>query len=318
MTLPTAVTIGECGPRDGLQAEAVRLSTDDKVQLVEALIAAGVRDVEVGSFVRPEAVPQMADSEQVLNRVQAPPDARLRILVLNMHGLLRVLAHPKAFHDGHVTATASEAFVRRNQNRSMEDSFTQIPRWIEAYRAHGVRAHSFGIMAAFGCNFEGDVPLGHVLALVERARGVLADNGGMLDTLRLSDTMGWANPRQVRTTIGAIRDRWPDLRIGVHFHDTRGLGMANALAALELGVTELDSSLGGIGGCPFAGNCGPAGNICTEDLVLLCHEMGIETGLDLDALIEAATWLEARLGRTLPGKVMKGGSLNRFRTMAPT
>jgi hydroxymethylglutaryl-CoA lyase len=188
-----------------------------------------------------------------------------------------------------------------------------MPDWISRYRMAGIEADGLGMMAAFGCNFEGDVPLSRVIELVERVQRVMAENGCTLRHLSLADTMGWANPRQVKQVVGAVRERWPELKLKLHLHDTRGAAIANALAAMELGVDEFDAAIGGLGGCPFAGHKGAAGNVCTEVLVFTCEEMGIDTGIDLDALVEAARFAEEIVGHPLPGKVMKGDTLTRYR-----
>jgi hydroxymethylglutaryl-CoA lyase len=170
-------------------------------------------------------------------------------------------------------------------------------------------------MAAFGCNFEGYIPEARVIELIDRSRQIMADNGCTLKRLNLADTMGWASPLQIKRIVGAVRERWPDLRIRLHLHDTRGQAVANAVAGMEMGVTHFDASVGGLGGCPFAGHKGAAGNICTEDLVFTCQEMGIETGIDLDAMVELAREAEGWVGHELPGKVMKGGTLTRFKKL---
>jgi hydroxymethylglutaryl-CoA lyase len=310
--LPKAVQLMEVGPRDGLQIEPTILSTAQKLELLDAIAAAGVREIEVGSFVNPKAVPQMADTEAVLAGLKRHPGVVYRALWLNPRGLDRAVATGAVDIDGRLQLTASEAFVRRNTNRSIDETFADVPDWIERYRGAGVEPDCLGIMAAFGCNFEGHVPVDRVVALISRADAVLLESGSTLKQVALADTMGWATPDRIRRMIGAVRDRWPTLGIKLHLHDTRGTAMANALAALEMGVSEFDGSIGGLGGCPFAGHKGAAGNICTEDLAYLCEEMGVATGIDLPALIEAARMAERMLGHPVPGKVMKGGLLPRM------
>ena len=168
-------------------------------------------------------------------------------------------------------------------------------------------------MAAFGCNFEGDVPVSRVVSLVGQILDVAKEHDVTLTYVTLADTMAWATPLAIKRTVGALRERWPDLDIALHLHDTRGMAIANAYAGLEMGVTRFDSSVAGLGGCPFAGHKGAAGNVCTEDLVFMCNEIGIETGIDLDALIECAKLAEDVVGHPLPGSVMKGGTLGRYR-----
>lgn len=311
--LPASAHIMEVGPRDGLQIEPRTLTTDEKVKLIEALASAGIQEIEVGSFVSPKAVPQMADTEEVILRIESRPGVRYRALWLNPRGLERALAVGKLHLDGKLTLTASETFAKRNTNRSIEQTFQEMPEWIAQYEAASIKANGLGLMAAFGCNFEGEIPQDRVMALVERTMSVMGDHGCELEHLMLADTMGWANPGQIRRMVGAIRDRWPRLELKLHLHDTRGAAIANALAAVEMGVREFDAAVGGLGGCPFAGHKGAAGNICTEDLVFMCEEMGVRTGIDLDALVAAAKLAEEFVGHPLPGKVMKGGTLTRFR-----
>ncbi|MGI4946881.1 MAG: hydroxymethylglutaryl-CoA lyase [Janthinobacterium lividum] len=311
--LPRHVEMIEVGPRDGLQIEPRVLSTDEKVRMVDALADSGIRQIEVGSFVNPKAVPQMADTPELFDRLEKRPGKRYRALWLNPKGLERALANGHVDMDGKLTLTASETFVKRNTNRSIDDTFAQMPEWIETYRRAGIEADSLGVMAAFGCNFEGYIAEEKVVSLIERAIGIMDEHGCRLVNLSLADTMGWASPGQVKSLVGKVRDKWPELHLKLHLHDTRGCAVANAVAGMEMGVAEFDSSVGGLGGCPFAGHKGAAGNVCTEDLVFACGEMGVDTGIDLDALVEAAKMAEAMVGHPLPGKVMKGGTLTRWK-----
>lgn len=309
--LPKTVHLMEVGPRDGLQIEPTILTTAQKLELLDAIADAGVTEIEAGSFVNPKAVPQMADSAEVFAQLNRRTGVTYRALWLNPRGLDRAVETAKVDLDGRLQLTASEAFVKRNTNRSIDETFADIPDWISRYKAAGVAPDSLGMMAAFGCNFEGDVPEERVIGLIARAEAMLVEAGSSLRHVSLADTMGWATPDRIRRMIGAVRSRWPDLAIKLHLHDTRGMAMANAMAALELGVREFDGSIGGLGGCPFAGHKGAAGNICTEDLAYMCEEMGIATGIDLPALIRAAQMAERMLGHPVPGKVMKGGLLPR-------
>lgn len=311
--LPKHVEMIEVGPRDGLQIEPRILSTAEKVRMIDALVDSGLRQVEAGSFVNPKAVPQMADTGELFEQIGKRPGVRYRALWLNPKGLQRALANGRVDMDGKLTLTASETFVQRNTNRSIEDTFAQMPEWIATYHAAGIEADSLGVMAAFGCNFEGYIPEEKVIGLVARTMAIMAEHGCTLRNLSLADTMGWGSPGQMKSMVGRVRDKWPELRIKLHLHDTRGCAVANAVAAMEMGVAEFDSSVGGLGGCPFAGHKGAAGNVCTEDLVFACGEMGIDTGIDLDALVEAAKLTEELVGHTLPGKVMKGGTLTRWK-----
>lgn len=309
--LPKTVHLMEVGPRDGLQIEPRILTTEQKLDLLAALAAAGLTEIEAGSFVNPKAVPQMADTEQVFARLDRRPGVTYRALWLNPRGLDRALEGGRVDVDGRLHLTASETFVRRNTNRGIEDTFAELPGWIARYRAAGVAPDCLSVMAAFGCNFEGDVPVARVVGLIARAEALLLDAGSTLRHVALADTMGWATPDRIRAMIGAVRGRWPDLAVKLHLHVTRGMAVANALAALGMGIAEFDGSIGGLGGCPFAGNSGAAGNICTEDLAFLCAEMGIETGLDLPALLHAAEMVERMVGHPVPGKLLRGGLLRR-------
>lgn len=313
--LPNSVQMIEVGPRDGLQIEPRILSVGEKVRMVDALVASGIREIEVGSFVNPKAVPQMAGTGEVFDAIPRRDGVRYRGLWLNPRGLDQAIGNGGVDVDGKLTVTASETFVRRNTNRSIDDTFADMPAWIGRYRDAGIPASSLLVMAAFGCNFEGYVPHATVLGLVRRAMDVMEENGCTLTHLSLADTMGWASPAQIEALVGAVRERWPELVLRLHLHDTRGCAIANAVAGLELGVAEFDASVGGLGGCPFAGHKGAAGNVCTEDLVFCCEEMGIATGIDLDALVEAAKLAEDLVGHPLPGKVMKGGTLSRFKAV---
>ena len=310
---PKSVELIEVGPRDGLQIEPKILTTDDKLLMIDSLVAAGLREIESGSFVNPKAVPQMADTGELFARIEKRPGVRYRALWLNPKGLERAIASGRVDLDGKLTITASEIFIKRNTNRSIDETFGQMPAWIAQYREAGVTVDSLTVMAAFGCNFEGYIPEDRVVSLVDRTIRVMADHDCRLTNLSLADTMGWGSPAQIKSLVGKVRDRWPDLTLRLHLHDTRGCAVANAVAAMDVGVRQFDASIGGLGGCPFAGHKGAAGNVCTEDLAFACAEMGIETGTDLDALVEAAKLSEELVGHPLPGKLMKGGTLTRFK-----
>lgn len=311
--LPKFVHIMEVGPRDGLQIERQIVPTADKIRMVEALVDAGVSEIEVGSFVNPHAVAQMADTGEVFAGIRKKNGVAYRALWLNAKGLDRAIAHGRVDINGKLTLTASETFIRRNTNRSIADTLAEMPDWIARYRQAGIQVDTLGLMAAFGCNFEGYIPESTILQLIARAEAVMQENGCSLKALNLADTMGWASPLQIKRLVGAVRERWPDVRIKLHLHDTRGQAIANAVAAMELGVAHFDASVGGLGGCPFAGHKGAAGNVATEDLIFTCEEMGIETGIDIDAMAEVARMAETLVGHELPGKVMKGGTLTRHK-----
>ena len=311
--LPKSVRIMEVGPRDGLQIEKKILLTEEKVELVRHIVEAGVKAIEVGSFVNPKAVPQMADSGEVYRLLPECADVEYHGLWLNAKGLERALENGRVHVTGKLMIAASDTFLKRNTNKSIADTLASFPLWIAQYKAAGIEVDDLHIGAAFGCNFQGDVPVAFVVDLIARGEEVMAQEGCELRGISLADTMGWGTPLRTQQLIGAIRERWPDLHIKLHLHDTRGTAIASAAAALEMGVHEFDSSIGGLGGCPFAGNKGAAGNVCSEDLVFMCQEMGVETGIDLDKLVAAARRAEELVGHELPGKLMKSGGLGQYR-----
>ena len=311
--LPRKIDIQEEGPREGFQFEKGPISTSRKIELIDSLSDTGLREIQVGSYVNPKRVPGWADVEDVVAGIHRKPDVRYTVLWLNERGLQRALAAEGVFLKGSITTAASETFMKLNQNRGFEDNIKVQHNQVALYKQHGIKYFRGSMMAAFGCNFEGDVPISRVLEQTDVVHRIADENGVELDILSLADTMAWATPESIKRVVGAVRERWPDLRITLHLHDTRGLGCANAYAGLEMGVDSFDSSVAGLGGCPFAGHKGAAGNICTEDLAFMCAEMGIETGLDLETLVAAARLAEAMLGHEIPGKLMKGGTLDALR-----
>jgi hydroxymethylglutaryl-CoA lyase len=293
----TRVEIVEVGPRDGLQSEAQVLPTDRKVEFVRRLVASGLRRIEVASFVNPKRVPQMADAEAVLAALAGdPPGGRFIGLILNRKGFDR--ARAAGCTEVGMAIAASESFGQRNQGLSIDEG---IAAWLEiaaAARDAGIRAQ-ITISTAFGCPFEGEVPVARVREIAERLAA------GAPDEIAVADTIGVAVPTQVTAVVAALRAALPHVRIRAHFHNTRNTGLANAYAAVEAGVRTLDASCGGIGGCPFA----PAatGNIPTEDLVYMLQRMGVETGVDLPRLLETSQWLQGALEHPVPGMVVKAG-----------
>lgn len=291
------VHVVEVSPRDGLQNDPAHLSTEQKVELVRRCASAGATRMEVASFVDPRRVPQMADGEQVLADVDGTAGLRTIGLVLNERGLTRALA--TAVHEVNVVVVSSDEFSQRNSGMSTADAVTMAAGVVRRARDAG-RATTVTLAAAFGCPFEGEVPVGRVADLAGR----LAESG--VDELALADTIGVGVPADVRSRVQAVRDAvGPDLPLRAHFHNTRNTGYANALTALEAGVTALDAALGGIGGCPFAPRA--TGNIATEDLVYALERSGVPTGLDLDALLLAAEWLALQLERPVPGLLSRAG-----------
>jgi hydroxymethylglutaryl-CoA lyase len=314
--LPTAVHINEEGPREGFQSEKGPIPTQRKIDLIDALSQTGLDHIQIVSFVNPKAVPGMADAEEVVKGITMQPGVRYTGLWLNDRGFERAMATGRLTLDGSIALSASEKFLGRNQNRTHAEQAAAQHTAIELYQKHGVPVDSGFIMAAFGCNFEGDVPADRVVRLVGELAAIAAQHGITLRQVSLADTMGWATPLSIKRVVGAVQDAFPAIEVGLHLHDTRGMGIANAFAGLEMGVTEFDASVAGLGGCPFAGNAAAAGNVCTEDLVFMCEEMGIRTGVDLEALLECARLAEEIVGHPLPGAVMKGGALRRLREKA--
>ncbi|MGV6876227.1 hydroxymethylglutaryl-CoA lyase [Pseudochelatococcus sp. B33] len=313
--LPKKSIIREEGPREGFQIEEQIISTEDKLRFIDSLAQAGVPEIQCVSFVNPKLVPNMADAEEVAKGIKRVPGVRYTGIWLNLKGFLRALEAPLDRH-GTLQMSASETFSIRNTNRDTAATVEEQRKILDAYLENKVPVDRAYVMTAFGCNFEGSIAPETVRDRVATILDIAAERDVKLNTMMLADTVGWANPEAVSRVVGLIRERWPDLQLGLHLHDTRGLAMANALRGLELGVQVFDAACAGLGGCPFAGHKGAAGNICTEDLVFLCQELGIETGIDLDALIESAQLAESILGRPLAGKIMHSGSLNRYRQAA--
>jgi hydroxymethylglutaryl-CoA lyase len=311
--LPTAIHISEEGPREGFQFEKGAIPTDRKIALIDALSQTGLDHIQIVSFVNPKNVPGMADADEVVDSIAAQEGVAYTALWLNEKGFERALKHERLTNTGTIQLCTSEKFLKRNQNRTTEQQLAGQHAIVEMYKANGIPVERGSIMAAFGCNFEGDIPAERVVSLVGQILDVAEQHGVTLSYVTLADTMAWATPSSIKRVVGALRERWPDLDIALHLHDTRGMAIANAFAGLEMGVTRFDSSVAGLGGCPFAGHTGAAGNVCTEDLVFMCQEMGIKTGINLDAMIECARLAEDVVGHPLPGSVMKGGTLARFR-----
>lgn len=311
--LPARVIIKEEGPREGFQIERAPIPTADKIALVDALSATGLEHIQVTSFVHPGRVPGMADAEAVVAGMTPRAGVHYSALWLNQRGLERAIATGRLDLEGKLTLYASPAFLMRNQNRTPEQQRDAQPELIRMYQAHGIPVRTGFVTAAFGCNFAGDVAPARVVELVGTMLAIAEENGERLSLMGLGDTMAWATPQRIRRVVGAVRDRFPDLAISLHLHDTRGLGLANAMAGLEMGVQHFDAAVGGLGGCPFAAHGGAAGNIATEDFVFLCDELGIATGIDVEALAECARLAERIVAHPLPGKIKAGGSLRALR-----
>ena len=313
---PKFVEFREEGPREGFQIEKTIYPIEQRAELIDLLSETGLKRIMVGSFVSPKYVPQMADTAELFARIKRTPGVEYSTMWLNEKGFLNGLAAKDAHINPMLLYYTSDAFCRRNNNCTMVEMAERQKSWIALYKQHGYEVETAGITTAFGCNFQGEIPLSQVLDVVRELMRLCEETDTKVPTLSIADTMGWANPEAVKRMIDGLRGLLPETRIGMHFHDTRGLGIANLYAALEMGIDLFDSAIGGLGGCPFGGfgNIRAAGNIATEDSVFLCHEMGIETGLDLDKLIVAATKAEEIIGVQLMSRVLHSGGLNRFRT----
>ncbi|MBW8806879.1 MAG: hydroxymethylglutaryl-CoA lyase [Catenulispora sp. 13_1_20CM_3_70_7] len=298
--LPTALSLREVGPRDGLQNEDP-VSTETKIELIDRLSATGVSRIEAVSFVHPKAIPQMADAAEVAAQMTRSSGVRYSALVPNLKGAERAL--DAGFQEIEVVVSASDTHNKKNLNRGTAESLDDIAAIIDL--AHGRDATVQVIVStAWGCPYEGDVPTERVLWVA----GTAVAHGA--DSLSYGDTTGMATPTRVTRLIGETRSAHPELPLNLHFHNTRGTGLANVLAALQLGVTDFDASVGGLGGCPYAP--GASGNIATEELVHMVEDMGIDTGVDLEALLETAAYAERAVGRTLPSQVLRAGPRTRL------
>ena len=312
--LPKSVEIHEEGPREGFQIEPGPISTADKIKLIEALADTGLNHIQACSFVNPKLVPGWADAEDVIAGFKPVDGVHYTALWFNKRGLERALEFKdKLSIYGSISLTASDAFSRMNLNRGHAENVAAMHTQTEVHQAAGVEVVRIGVMAAFGCNFQGDIPVENVVQAISDGFAIANAHGAKIKVISLADTMGWAIPPRIEKVVGAVRERWPDVDISLHLHNTRGLAVANAHAALKMGVRKFDATVGGLGGCPFAAHKGAAGNICTEELVLLCEEMGIATGVDLDRLIEVGQMAEAIVGHVLPSELIHAGSLNAFR-----
>jgi hydroxymethylglutaryl-CoA lyase len=301
LRLPERVEIREVGPRDGFQNEPERISTDDKVMLIDALARTGLRRIEVASFVRPDVIPQLDDAIEVLHRIDVPEGVSLTVLVPNQRGLETALEHRDCFHEVAVFLSASETHNRKNVNRTVDESAEALERIIPTVREAGLRCGAV-IATSFGCPYEGQVDPARVIALADRLVAAGAQEIGF------GDTTGMANPRQVSSFFADALRRLQGAELTAHFHNTRGQGLANALAALEAGITSFESSFGELGGCPVPP--GSTGNVASEDLASMLQEMGIETGIDLERLIAASAEVQRILGRRLTSHVLMAGPVD--------
>jgi hydroxymethylglutaryl-CoA lyase len=298
--LPARLELREVGPRDGLQNEAP-VPTEAKIALLDALSGTGVRRIEAVSFVSPKAIPQMADADQVWARLRRNPQVSYSALVANLKGGQRALAAGVA--DIGFVVSASQTHNRANVNRSTEASLDEIAQLIDAAHRAGSTVEVV-VATAYGCPFEGELPVGQVVSVASRA---VADGA---DRISFGDTTGLATPPRVARLVGEFRSAHPRVPVNLHFHNTRGTGLANVVAALQLGVADFDASVGGLGGCPYAP--GASGNIATEELVYLAEDMGVATGVDLERMIDVAAGAENLVGHPLPSQVLRAGPRTRL------
>ena len=294
MNLPEKVNLIEVGPRDGFQAESKPIPTDLKVEIIEALADAGIRHLQVTSFVHPQWVPQMADAEEVCRRIPRTPDVLYRALSLNRKGVER--AHAAGVTRLDLSISVSDTHSRKNANVSVDEAMTNLKEMVDLARQEKMEVR-VGLQCAFGCAFEGPIPAERILKMTEELLSMKAD------MISLADSTGMANPLQVKQLLTQLLPMAEETPLVLHLHDTRGAGLANLTAALECGVSWFDTALAGLGGCPFIP--GAAGNIATEDTLYLLHSMGIETGIDLPKVAECSHRLEQFLGRPLPGKMYR-------------
>ncbi len=303
--LPARISLREVGPRDGLQNESP-VPTSAKVRLVDALSQTGVRRIEAVSFVNPRAIPQMADADDVWSAISRAPGVVYSALVPNLRGGVRAL--DAGCLDIETVVSASETHNRANVNRSTSESLDEIAQLIALAHDRGATCH-VTVATAWGCPFEGDVSVQRVVDIARRA---IVDGA---DGLSLGDTTGMATPTRVEALVGALRMAHADAPLNLHFHNTRGTALANVLVALQLGVADFDASVGGLGGCPYAP--GASGNVASEELVHMVEDMGVDTGIDLEALIEVAREAERIVGRELPSQVLRAGPRTRLTTYVP-
>ena len=297
----TRATIREVGPRDGFQNEPEIISTEVKVQLINALARSGLTRLEITSFVRADVIPQLADAIEVLNSVDIPDNVSRGVLIPNERGLENALTVRGRFDEINVFLSASETHNQKNVNRSVADSLTALERVLPRARQAGLRCEAV-ISVSFGCPYEGHIEPSRVLAIARRLAGAGAQEVGF------GDTTGMANPRQVREFFAVAQQELPDVELTAHFHNTRGQGLANVFAALESGIASFESSFGELGGCPVPP--GATGNVATEDVVSMLHESGVQTGVDLPALLECSRLLQRHLGRELGSHTLVAGPVD--------
>ena len=294
MKLPAEVTIYEVGPRDGLQNEARQVPTADKLRFIDALVASGIRAIEITSFVSPKWIPQLADAAEVARGVTRPPGVKMSALVPNRRGLDTAMA--AGMKDIAVFLSASETHNKKNVNKSIADTLEAFREVVPVARAAGLSCRAY-VSTVFGCPYEGDVDPARVVSLCAALREL------GVDQVSLGDTIGVANPAQTEDVLARVIASNPVESLAVHFHDTQGTALANCVVSMQMGITTIDASAGGLGGCPYAP--GASGNLATEDVVAMLHAMGVKTGIDLDKLVEASRMASTFVGHELPSKYLK-------------
>ena len=294
MKLPPEVTIYEVGPRDGLQNEARTLPTADKIRFIDALVTSGIRAIEITSFVSPKWIPQLADAAEVARGVSRPPGVRMSALVPNRRGLDAAIA--SGMKEIAVFMSASETHNKKNVNKTIAETLAAFDEVVGPAREQGLAVRAY-LSTCFGCPYEGEVDPDKVVMLIDRLAGM-----GVFQ-ISIGDTIGVANPAQVEDVLGRIIAHQPLDKLAVHFHDTQGTALANCLVAMQMGISTIDSSAGGLGGCPYAP--GASGNLATEDVVAMLHAMGVKTGIDLDKLVDASRSASTFVGHELPSKYLK-------------
>jgi hydroxymethylglutaryl-CoA lyase len=296
MNLPQRTTIVEVGPRDGFQNEKQFIPTAEKIKIINALSRAGLKNIQATSFVHPKAVPQLADAEEVMSRIDRIPGVSYRILAPNFKGVQRAI--PFKPDKINLMMSVSESHNRANGNRTIEESLADFEKIVPMIQAAGITPVG-GMACTFGCPFEGNISIAQIERVVKRYLAI------GIRSITLSDTIGSANPKQVYEVAAHLKDRYPEIGWPMHFHNTRDLALANILAAMQAGMTEFDAAVGGLGGCPYAPNA--SGNIATEDLANMMNEMGIETGVDLDAILQVAEMVKEAVPHPLPSSLIKSG-----------
>ena len=311
MALPKFVEFHEEGTREGFQSEKVIYPLAQRVALVDALTDTGLRKIQVASFVNPKMVPQMADAAELFGAIRKKDGVRHTALWLNRKGFELARRTKGVDLDGKMIVYTTDLFSQSNNGCTALEQRNRQLEWLDVYEEYGIPLDGVYIATAFGCQMGGPVPVEAILDIVDFVSKACAERGVKMPSIFMGDTVGWANPEEVKRRVQAVRARVPGVRVGLHLHDTRGMGAANFYAALQIGVDLFDASIAGLGGCPFCNhaNMQAAGNICTEDMVQMCHEMGIATGIDLEKLLDASRFAEEIIGRPLAGHSMHSGSI---------